>query len=572
MGDVTVQDILDDPSMFDGKRLADPAEPELGKGLAIFYANISTGVPKIFSHVHGNIHYTFKREDVVAASNCESIEAVEGELMEPFKLPDEDESWFNDTGNVKQVLMDAIGYGELEVDIAVKEIAKVSHFTVTALRKVAKTLEKTVVSTGVDIFPDGRTLKEGTPKQTKPNIKALILDAGIKLRINTMSHEIEAVGIKTRSGNLEEAVISKVEDLAVKEEMPYGRIRNLVTQIAFDDTYHPFDEYLKGLSVWDGKDHIAQLLDSLGYEDTSQDYATKSKMMIVRWLVSVVAAIRRPSGSHSLRIVLVFSGEQHIGKTTWFKLLIPDTSMFKEGGDLNPSCKDSVAQNTKYLITELGEIDSVFDMRSISKLKAFLSKEIDEARLPYDRGTTKNPRKTVFCGTVNDEEYLVDRTGNTRFATIKVMTIDHAKYNAIDKNQLWAQILDMFNNGERWTFNDKEIEIINERNAEHMDVSLIERMVHERFNWSEAKEGWKWKTITEIVDSVGQLDTLARNSKARKEFVGELLKRTKVKKHTTLRTNIYLMPTTIGVSVIKFNDFESLVEKQNESAQQEESE
>ena len=496
---------------------------------------------------------------------------VTGELMDPFKLPDEDESWFNNPGNVKQVFMDAMVYGELEIELAIKGIAKVSKFSVTSLRNYVKALEKSVAPTGDDIFPDGRNSETGAPKQTKPNIKALMSEARIELKINMMSHEIEAVGVTTASGNLEEAVISKVEDLAVKEEMPYGRIRNLVTQIAYDNIYHPFDDYLKGLPPWDGDDHIGALLDSLGYEDTSSDYATKSRMMIVRWLVSVVAAIRRPPKSNSLRIVLVFAGEQHIGKTTWFKLLIPDTSMFKEGGDLDPSCKDSVAQNTKYLITELGEIDTVFDRRSVSRLKAFLSKEFDEARLPYDRGTTKNPRKTVFCGTVNDEEYLVDRTGNTRFATIKVMTIDHAKYNAVDNNQLWAQVLDMFNSGERWTFNDAEIEVINERNAGHVDVSLTESMVHERFNWSESKETWKWKPITEIIESIWQLDTLARNSKARKEFVGELLKLTEVKKHPTLRTNIYLMPTTIGVVVTKLNDFEERLERERICNQSEQS-
>ena len=51
---------------------------------------------------------------------------------------------------------------------------------------------------------------------------------------------------------------------------------------------------------------------------------------------------------------------------------------------------------------------------------------------------------TSFVGTVNDDKFLIDQTGNRRFATVPIADDIHIDYNTqirtFDSLQLWAQV------------------------------------------------------------------------------------------------------------------------------------
>jgi len=82
--------------------------------------------------------------------------------------------------------------------------------------------------------------------------------------------------------------------------------------------------------------------------------------------------------------------------------------------------------------------------KDMDSVKAFLTKSTDEYRMPYGKASLHYPRITSFVGTVNDEQFLIDQTGNRRFVTIPLspdLVIDYETqikpFNAL---QLWAQI------------------------------------------------------------------------------------------------------------------------------------
>ena len=116
---------------------------------------------------------------------------------------------------------------------------------------------------------------------------------------------------------------------------------------------------------------------------------------------------------------------------------------FGEGVCIDPRNKDSIIQATSNWLCELGEIGSTMK-KDMDSVKAMLTKANDEYRLPYGRASLKFPRMTSFVGTVNDDKFLIDQTGNRRFATIPIaddIHIDYKKqikpFNAL---QLWAQV------------------------------------------------------------------------------------------------------------------------------------
>lgn len=125
---------------------------------------------------------------------------------------------------------------------------------------------------------------------------------------------------------------------------------------------------------------------------------------------------------------------------------------FGEGISLDPRDKDSVMQATSKWISELGEIGSTM-RKDMDSVKAFLTKSTDEYRTPYGRASLHYPRMTSFVGTVNDEQFLIDQTGNRRFMTIPLapdLVIDYnTQIKPFDALQLWSQIYNIVKDADK---------------------------------------------------------------------------------------------------------------------------
>ena len=59
------------------------------------------------------------------------------------------------------------------------------------------------------------------------------------------------------------------------------------------------------------------------------------------------------------------------------------------------------------------------------------------------------PRTTVFAGTTNDDEFLQDATGSRRWWVIETTTCD-AQTLRQDRDQLWAEAVHAYRQGEGW--------------------------------------------------------------------------------------------------------------------------
>lgn len=174
---------------------------------------------------------------------------------------------------------------------------------------------------------------------------------------------------------------------------------------------------------------------------------------IFKWLKQCICALyNNIDNPYSLDLILVFLGEQSIGKTRFFEMLALNSKFFGEGICLDPCDKDSIIQATSKWISELGEIGSTMK-KDMDSVKAFLTKSTDEYRTPYGKASLHYPRMTSFVGTVNDEQFLIDQTGNRRFVTIPLpldLVIDYntqiKPFNAL---QLWAQVYEIVKNEDK---------------------------------------------------------------------------------------------------------------------------
>ena len=283
---------------------------------------------------------------------------------------------------------------------------------------------------------------DGTGLLTIANLKNYLKIKGYEVHYNIIKHSLEYSGFKGHShDHLPETAPTIIyDDLQTEfEKCSAAKIADILLVIAADNRVNPILDMITS-AKWDGKDRIEEIYNifCIGKEDKL------SREIIKKWLMQAVCGLFNDSKNpFSLDLILVFKGKQGIGKTRFFEHLTMISQYFGEGICIDPRNKDSIIQATSNWICELGEIGSTLK-KDIDSVKAMLTKANDEYRLPYGRTTLKFPRMTSFVGTVNDDKFLIDQTGNRRFATVPISDDVHIDYNKQIKTfnalQLWAQV------------------------------------------------------------------------------------------------------------------------------------
>ena len=100
--------------------------------------------------------------------------------------------------------------------------------------------------------------------------------------------------------------------------------------------------------------------------------------------------------------------------------------------------KDGLIALCKNFIINIDEL-SVMSKTDVNILKAFISKNTVNARLPYDRKSSLMYRTSSFCGSTNRSDFLTDETGSVRWIIFEVLEIDFNYSKEININQVWAQ-------------------------------------------------------------------------------------------------------------------------------------
>ena len=286
------------------------------------------------------------------------------------------------------------------------------------------------------LLPDKPKPKR-SPPTTIRNINHLLEQHGISVRYNLVQKklDISIPGVSLTVDNAENAALSHIISLAALNSMRTSLVPDFLIVIGDANAFNPVAEWIRR-RPWDGTDRLPAFYDTL---HARAGYSEDLKRVLMRkWLLSVVAAALKPRG-FKCRGVLTLQGPQGIGKTSWGQSLIDDPvlreAVIKTDHHLDGGNKDSLITAISHAIVEIGELESSF-RRDVSRLKGFLTADSDKIRRPFGRGNSEYARRTVFYATVNQADFLVDNTGNSRWWTIPVDSIDYD--HDIDMQQLFA--------------------------------------------------------------------------------------------------------------------------------------
>ena len=316
--------------------------------------------------------------------------------------------------------------------------------------------------------------KQQTPASTLDNFRAILSHYGIVIRENLMTHKIETDFTKTpgllgEDGSRENAALGNLESICILNRFPTGKLLSFITTVAHENAYHPARDAIDA-TTWDGINRMEAFYNLFTVDE---DYPVALRnLLLKKWLVSAVAALYHPD--FKARGVLTLQGPQGIGKTSILRSLFDD-AWFEEGLALDPRSKDSVEMAISRWACELGELEGVFKRADIALLKSFITKGHDSIRFAYERRQETFRRRSVYCASVNESQFLTDHTGSSRFWVIPVMAIDYN--HGLDVMQLWAEVKTIYRAGETWWLDGEQERELAEASSKHQEVDEMEELL-----------------------------------------------------------------------------------------------
>jgi putative DNA primase/helicase len=139
--------------------------------------------------------------------------------------------------------------------------------------------------------------------------------------------------------------------------------------------------------------------------------------------------------------------------------------------------KDCKQEIQGHWFVEVSELDAM-KRNEIETVKAFIAKQVDTFRPSYGRFSKPHPRQCVLVGTTNSEAYLRDHTGNRRFWPVRCKQAD-LKALRRDRDQLWAEALTAYRNGEQWWLEQAETDLAREEQAERFEHDVWQDRVND---------------------------------------------------------------------------------------------
>jgi predicted P-loop ATPase len=239
------------------------------------------------------------------------------------------------------------------------------------------------------------------------------------------------------------------------------KTKHAVSIAAKRNPVHPARDYFNSL-VWDGIPRLDTWLTRYcsAVDDDPEYLAAVGR----KWMTAAVARVMEPGCKFDN--MLIFEGPQGVGKSTTFRVL----ATFGDEGDeheyftdqlilANADNKDELQKLAGVLICEIGEMDG-FHKRENTFLKAFISRQHDQYRVAYGISVESYPRQFVFAGSYNPAGGIItDPTGARRYWFVKNGAVFDIVALRRDKNQLWAEAVVRYRDGEKLYLDDKLSEL-----------------------------------------------------------------------------------------------------------------
>lgn len=283
---------------------------------------------------------------------------------------------------------------------------------------------------------------------------------------------------------------------------PY-RIKDALSTVWTENTYHPIRNYLGGLK-WDKVERLNRVLvDFFGAEDNEYTAAVGRK-----WFTAAVARVYNPGCKFDYMLTLV--GVEGIYKSTFFNEIadpwFTDNFSFHMIG--SPKAAEQISG---YWIVEAAELTGM-KKAEVEGIKAFVARRKDIQRGAYKEYVKEAPRQNIFAGSTNEDKFLRGTSGNRRFWVVRTRVTDPVK-SILDlrecRDQLWAEAVELYHSGESLWLGEKLESMAKEIQEDHTETDDRFKVIYDYLekhlpeNWDEMAPYAKRNYLQGEEDEIG---------------------------------------------------------------------
>lgn len=292
-------------------------------------------------------------------------------------------------------------------------------------------------------------------------------------------------------------------------EITTSALRSLLNS-DYTEIFNPFHRYLYGLPQYDSSDQDIDYIVKLSSKVSTTNDELWHKAF-KKWFVALVGSLLVDKLIN--HTVIILSGPQGIGKTTWILNLIPEElKNYIFSGTINPGNKDTLIFLSECMLINLDELENL-NRTELGSIKELITKNSVKLRRPYGTSVEDFPRRASFAGSVNTMQFLTDSTGSRRFLCFEVTSIDiDTPYSADDLNKAYSQAHYLFKNGFKYWFEKEEITEIAQNNERYRLLSAEEEILIKHFEPCEEFEADHLFSTTEILEKLHGFSKFAISS------------------------------------------------------------
>ena len=395
-------------------------------------------------------------------------------------------------------------YNEIEVMNAVKSAYNNTHeFGTDREYKSPKTKENSKPKSSIT---NDEEVDDDEEKPAAIERLEMFLNKRYNFRYNMVTGKLEYKKVRNQmykpiTDFVENSILREV--LKAKVKCSIQGLRYLLMS-DYVEQFDPFKEYFSTLPEINQEiDYITELANTI--TTTNQELWLEC---FKKWFVAMVACVTNEKVVN--QTVIVFSGKQGIGKTTWMEKLVPKPLKdYLFSGTINPNNKDTLIHLAECMLINLDELENL-NKTEIGSLKEIITKSHIRMRKAYGHNNETLPRRASFAGSVNTAQFLNDTTGSRRFLCFEVEHIEY--HHIVNLDNCYKQALHLIDQGFRYWFNNEEIKAINENNEKYQIKSPEEELLLTWFEKADKETATAFLNTTQIATRLAYFGNININN------------------------------------------------------------
>lgn len=272
-----------------------------------------------------------------------------------------------------------------------------------------------------------------------PSAKKCIISGNVYYLEKTVGtafgKKIETSSLR-KLANLSSIIPSIVSDYGLKKEGAIAHFKRFISELP--------RSFLIDIGKWDGVDRIEKI-----FEHVKSEHFTSLELSEIfkNWIASAFRRAFNPSNQNQC---LILRGDQGIGKDTLIESFIECFDVYYNRVNFHTDGKDNYQNMEGSIFAHIGEQDSMHGSK-LSFLKDLITGKSVTFRKSYAADSDKYMQTWSLISSSNFDDMLKDPSGNRRFLIVPIESINFAYNTYVDKNQIMAQMVHLYNTGYVWT-------------------------------------------------------------------------------------------------------------------------